>query len=134
MNARALTSMLLALAVPGAGHFYLGRRGRAIAFFCIVVLLFLIGLAVDGSLYTLAESNGQLLKRLAALGSMGSGLVYVIANAMGPHGVVTSTTFEYGATFMLTAGLMNLLLVLDCYDIAVGRKTASDARRSDAAA
>ena len=122
MNARALTSMILALAVPGAGHFYLGRRGRALAFFCIIVLLFLIGLAVDGSLYTLAEARGQLLKVLATLGSMGSGLLYVIANATGPHGTVMSTTFEYGSTFTLTAGLMNLLLVLDCYDIAVGRK------------
>jgi TM2 domain-containing membrane protein YozV len=130
MNARALTSMILALAVPGAGHFYLGRRGRAAAFFCIVVFLFLIGLAVDGSLYTLVEARGQLLKVLATLGSMGTGLLYVVANAMGPHGSVTSATYEYGATFTLTAGLMNLLLVLDCYDIAIGRKGRRSAQKN----
>jgi hypothetical protein len=31
-------------------------------------------------------------------------------------------TYEYGSTFLLTAGLMNLLLILDAFDIASGRK------------
>ena len=35
---------------------------------------------------------------------------------------VRSVTYEYGNTFLLTAGLMNLLLILDAYDIATGRK------------
>lgn len=122
MNARAVISMILAFAVPGAGHLYLGRRTRAAAFFAIVLFMFLVGLAVDGGLYTLAESRGALLRLLASLGSMGSGALYFIARAFGPHGSVTSATFEYGTTFTLTAGLMNLLLVLDCYDISVGRK------------
>jgi len=30
--------------------------------------------------------------------------------------------FEYGTAFLLTAGLMNLLLVMDAWDIARGRK------------
>ena len=33
-----------------------------------------------------------------------------------------TSTYEYATTFTLTAGLMNLLLVLDCFDIAEGRK------------
>jgi hypothetical protein len=36
--------------------------------------------------------------------------------------VVTSPAFEYGKTFLLTAGMMNLLLLLDVHDIASGRK------------
>ncbi len=114
--------MVLAYLVPGAGHFYLRRRGLAAAFCTIVVVLFVAGLAVDGSLYTLAESRGSLLKLLATAGSMGSGALYFIAKAMGPHGSISSPTFEYGRMFTLSAGLMNLVLVLDCYDIAVGRK------------
>ena len=50
---KAFVSILLALALPGAGHFYLGRRARAVAFFCIIVFLFSIGLAVEGGIYTL---------------------------------------------------------------------------------
>lgn len=122
MSKRSITAMLLAFVVPGAGHFYLGYRARAAVFFVIVLILFVIGLSIDGSLYTLRESGGGLLKILASFGSMGSGALYFIARAMGPHGDVRSITYEYGTTFTLTAGLMNLLLVLDCFDIGQGRK------------
>lgn len=122
MNPRIVLSMVLAYLVPGAGHFFLGRRGRALAYCAIILFLFLTGLAIDGTLYTLAESQGQGLKLLATIGSMGSGLLYFLAKSFGPFGKVTSTTFEYGTMFPLTAGLMNLLLVLDCYDIGIGRK------------
>ena len=122
MSIRALVAMVLAYAIPGAGHFYLGRRARALAFCGIVVFMFGIGLAIDGSLYALSEARGQLLTVLASLGSMGSGALYFVGRATGPHGSITSMTFEYGRTFTLTAGLMNLLLVLDCLDIARGRK------------
>lgn len=122
MTSRAAVAMLLAYLVPGAGHFFLGRRGVALAFFSIVVLLFVAGLAIDGALYTFADAGREMLKVLATVGSMGSGAVYFLARAFGPHGTVASATFEYGRMFTLSAGLMNLLLVLDCYDIAIGRK------------
>ncbi len=114
--------MLLAYLVPGAGHFYLGFRRRAAAFFLIVTVLFLLGLWLDGSLYTLAQSGGALLRVLASLGSMGAGLLYFFASSTGPHGDLTSITCEYGTTFMLSAGLMNLMLVLDVFDLSSGRK------------
>lgn len=124
MNRRAVIAMILAYLVPGAGHFYLGYRARATVFFLIVLLMFSIGLSIDGSLYTLIESlrTGALLRLLASFGSIGAGLIYFIAAALGMHGDVRSITYEYGTTFTLTAGLMNLLLVLDCFDIAGGRK------------
>ena len=122
MNKRSVLAMFLAYLVPGAGHFYLGYRRRAAAFFAIVFFMFVIGLAIDGNLYTFAESRQALLRLLASLGSMGAGIIYFIGRSLGPHGDVTSSTYEYGTTFTLTAGLMNLLLVLDCFDIAEGRK------------
>ena len=39
-----------------------------------------------------------------------------------PGGAILATTYEYGCAYLLTAGLMNLLLVLDAWDIATGRK------------
>jgi uncharacterized membrane protein YdfJ with MMPL/SSD domain len=122
MKPRALAAMVLAYLGPGAGHFYLGRRALAAAFCAIVAVLFLAGLAVDGSLYLISEARGSILNTLASLGSMGSGALYFVAKAKGPHGSISSATFEYGRMFTLSAGLMNLVLVLDCYDIAVGRK------------
>ncbi len=120
MSRRAIVAMLIAYVVPGGGHFYLGRRARAGIYFAIVLLLFLIGILVDGRLYTMQQ--GSLLTALATIGSMGAGALYFLARATGPHGDVASMTFEHGTAFMLTAGLMNLLLVLDSYDIAEGRK------------
>jgi len=122
MKGRTFLAVLLAYLIPGAGHLYLGRRARAISFFCIVVVMFVIGIAIDGDLYTLGHSNGSVLRLLAALGSLGAGVIYWIANAMGVHGDVTSITFEHGTAFTITAGLMNLLLMLDVFDIAQGRK------------
>jgi len=122
MNRRSIPAMLLAFAVPGAGHFYLGRRNLAVAYFCIVVFMFTAGIAIDGDLYTTATSEGASLKLLASFGSMGAGLLYFVALGLHVSGKVISATYEYGSTFTLTAGLMNLLLVLDCWDIANGRK------------
>ena len=112
--------MILAFLLPGAGHVYLGRRSRGAAFCAIIVVLFVIGLAIDGRLYTVQQ--GSLLSLLATLGSMGSGVLYFAGRVMGPIGNDRSITFEYGTAFTLTAGLMNLLLILDVFDISEGRK------------
>ena len=122
MSRRTITAMVFAYLIPGAGHLSLRRTARAAAFFIIVVLMFTVGLAVDGDLYTIGRTGGSLLKLLAALGSMGSGAMYFIAAAMGAHGDVGSITYEHGTAFTITAGLMNLLLVLDAFDISEGRK------------
>ena len=122
MSRRTITAMVFAYLIPGAGHLYLRRTARAVAFFVIVVMMFAAGLAVDGDLYTIGHTSGSLLKLLAALGSMGSGAMYFVAAAMGVHGDVTSITYEHGTAFTITAGLMNLLLVLDAFDISEGRK------------
>jgi hypothetical protein len=122
MTQHAARAMLVALLIPGAGHFFLGRRKRAAAFLLIVGVLFALGFAVDGALYSLAESRGSILLTLASLGSMGSGALYLLARLTGPHGDITAHTFEYGRMFTLSAGLMNLLLVIDCYDLAMRGK------------
>jgi hypothetical protein len=121
MTNRTYPAMILALLVPGAGHFYLGKRARAVAFFAIVLFMFIMGLWIDGKLYV--PEPGKPLTLLASLASMGTGLPYFLARLIGPFtGDVRSITFEYGTAFSLSAGLMNLLLVLDAFDISEGRK------------
>jgi hypothetical protein len=122
MKGRTIFAMFLAYLIPGAGHLYLGKRARAATFFCVVALMFVIGVKIDGDLYMLGHTGGSLLRLLAALGSLGAGVIYWIAAWMGVHGDVTSITFEYGTAFTITAGLMNVLLILDAFDIAQGRK------------
>jgi len=122
MKSRTIIAIILAYLVPGAGHLYLGRRARAAAFFAIIVIMFLIGIAIDGELYTLARAQGSALRELAAVGTAGGGVMYFIALFAGVHGDITSITYEHGTAFAITAGLMNLLLMLDVFDIAQGRK------------
>jgi TM2 domain-containing membrane protein YozV len=112
--------MALAFVFPGAGHFYLGRRRRAVAFAAIIISMFVYGLLLDGKIYV--AQPGQPLTFLAMLGSMGSGLLYFVTRLIGAPGDVASITYEYGTAFTLSAGIFNLLLVLDSFDIALGRK------------
>ena len=37
-------------------------------------------------------------------------------------GRVIAWTYEYGNAFLIVAGLMNMLVVLDAFDVAQGRK------------
>lgn len=115
-------AMVLAWLVPGLGHFYLGRRKTAIAFAAIVAAMFLLGLSFQGRLYTVQE--GQPLSILATFAVYGAGLLNLAARVLSenPGGMILSPTYEYGCAYLLTAGLMNLLLVLDAHDIASGKK------------
>ena len=118
---KALISSLLAWLVPGGGHFYLGRRRRAVVFFVIVLAGALIGAQLDGNLYRVRP--GQPLTLLGTFAAMGMGAPYFFLRfAVGYAGDIVASGYEYGTAFLLTAGLMNWLLVLDCWDIALGRK------------
>ena len=112
---------MLAWAIPGAGHFELGKRRRGVLFAVLVLSAFLIGWSLDGSLYRVVGDRPLTL--LATLASMGVGLPYfAFRYLLGYSGDLTAGGFEYGSAFILTAGLMNLLLVLDCWDILSGQK------------
>jgi hypothetical protein len=115
-------AVALAWTFPGLGHLYLGRRRRALAYAAIVVATFLLGLSFQGRLYTI--ESGQPLTILATFAVHGAGILPIAARAIldNPGGAILSVTFEYGCAFLLTAGLMNLLLMLDAWDIAMGRK------------
>ncbi|HVN76713.1 MAG TPA: DUF6677 family protein [Thermoanaerobaculaceae bacterium] len=111
----------LAWLVPGLGHVLLNRRLRAAVFFVVVMVGFLLGIVLDGEL--MIPRAGDPLSYLATIASLGNGLLFFVARAVGlGQGVVTAAAYEFGNTFLLTAGMMNLLLVLDTHDIATGKK------------
>lgn len=119
---RAWGTLVAAFLVPGLGHVLLGRVPRGIAFLVVVLASAGTGLALEGNLYRVLP--GQPLTVLATLGSMGMGLPYFVLRwVVGYQGSVTAAGYEYGTAFLLTAGLMNLLLLLDVWDIARGRKS-----------
>jgi len=80
-----------------------------------------MGLALHGRLFPFDVS--EWLVCLAAVADVGIGLPYFIAKALGyGGGDVRAVTYEYGNAFLIVAGLLNLLVVIDAYDVALGRK------------
>ena len=83
--------------------------------------MFAFGLFLKGRIFPIEFS--QPLVALAALADMGIGVPYFIARAMGyGAGTVVAVTYEYGNTFLIVAGLLNTLAVIDAFDISMGRK------------
>ena len=110
-----------AWAVPGAGHLWLGRYQKGIVFLLALPLMFACGLWLEGRLFPFELS--QPLVALAAFADIGVGVPYLAAKAAGAGaGRVIAATFEYGNAFLIVAGLLNMLVILDAFDTAQGRK------------
>ena len=112
---------LAAWAVPGAAHIWLGRRQKGVVFLVVLTAMFAIGLAFGGQIFPFELRDP--LGALAAVADIGLGTPWIVAKAMGyGAGQVTAVTHESGNTFLIVAGLLNSLVILDAYDIAMGRK------------
>lgn len=110
-----------AWAIPGAGHFWLGRAQKGAVFLVSLTTMFVLGLLLKGRLFPFDLSEP--LVALAAFANAGLGLPWIVGRAMGlGSGLVTAVSYEYGNTFLIVAGLLNFLVMLDAYDIGVGRK------------
>ena len=123
VQATSTTYLICAVAwfIPGAGHLWLGRRQKGVVFLAALSLMFAFGLWLEGRLFPFEVT--QPLVVLAAIADLGLGLPYVVAKALGVGaGRVVAITYEYGNTFVIVAGLLNMLVVLDVFDIAKGRK------------
>ncbi len=108
-------------AIPGAAHLWLGRRDKGLVFLVVPVLMFAAGLWLDGRIFPVDPS--QPLVALAALANLGIGVPYFAAWAAGlGAGTVVAPSYEYANTYLIVAGLLNALVVLDAYDLAIGRK------------
>jgi hypothetical protein len=120
-SANPVLVCLAAWAVPGAGHLWFGHRFKGLVFLITLPLMFAVGLWLNGRLFPFEPS--QPLVALAALADVGIGFTFVIAKALGlGRGDVVTITYEYGNAFLIVAGLLNILVVIDAWDIALGRK------------
>lgn len=107
--------------MPGAGHFLLGKRQKGVVFLVAIPAMFALGLAMSGRMFPFDFS--QPLAGLAAIAARGVGLPSLVAGWLGlGQGVVTAASYEYGNTFVIVSGLLNMLVALDAFDVASGRK------------
>lgn len=116
----ALVTCAAAL-VPGLGHALLGLRKRGLAFFLLVAVTFATGLLLEGGLPR--PDPAEPFTILATATTAATGVLGLAARLLASGTVeAQSATAEYGRAYLLTAGLMNLLLILDTLDRSAGRR------------
>jgi hypothetical protein len=107
--------------VPGLGHALLGKWDRALVFFASIAIMFATGLGLNGRLF--GPEFGDFFSTLKFIADAGSGLLYWISWLRGAGvGEPTAYTYDYANVFIYVAGLLNMLVVIDVFDIALGRK------------
>jgi hypothetical protein len=129
--ARAWLMGTAAWLVPGLGHLLQGKWGRALLLGGAVWFCFIFGFMMGGHLFKYDASEqgvSALLQIPPMVGNLGTGLLYIVCWLMGfgfSHDIQQAAlpTFEYGWTFLIVAGLLNYLSMLDAFDIAAGRKS-----------
>lgn len=120
-------TIALAWLVPGLGHLLLGRRIRGAIVFFSVLIAFLIGIFMHGPLFQPGGTPGDVLSRVITIGGfigdLSTGLFYLIAVWLGYAPPDRGTyTPEYGSKFIVMAGLLNLLAIVDAYEISTRQK------------
>jgi hypothetical protein len=107
--------------IPGCGHYILGKKGRALILGITIIVMFLFGLIMKGEFY--AMESGAYLKSLGFLGELCVGAAMPVAKFFNySGGDPFFVSGDYGTAFLITAGMLNVLAILDAYDIAMGRK------------
>jgi hypothetical protein len=111
--------------IPGGGHFLLKRTGRGALLMTSVTAMFLCGLMMQGTMFT--PQTGDLLTTLintgGFIGDVCSGILYLFTVWFAyDQPDVAGHVHDYGTKFLVSAGLLNILAMVDAFEIAIGRK------------
>lgn len=122
-SSRPLLALLLGWLVPGAGHIFLGKYIRGGLLFVSVLGMFLVGLGMQGKIYT--PNSGEILDMLGFAGQLGLGALFGLAHIFGWGATtVLITVGDWGTKFIVVAGLLNLISAVDAHSLANGRKAS----------
>lgn len=121
-----VTPVLLGWLLPGGGHFYLRRWNRGGALLFAVAGMFLFGLMMRGRMFE--PSSGDLFTTVVNYGGyiadIANGSLYFLASWLGyDQPFLETPSADYGTKFIVSAGLLNILAMVDVKDIAEGEKT-----------
>jgi hypothetical protein len=107
--------------LPGGGHFVLKKWGRGALLLASIGVMFAAGLGMRGKLYSF--NPGDIVDILAWFADVGAGGLFYVSRFLGYEVPEPATAIaDYGTKFLLTAGLLNMLAMMDAYDIAVKHK------------
>ena len=98
----------------------LGKWGRGTLLALSILGMFVLGIAMQGKLYTSAH---DILDMLGLVGDLGNGLLYIVSRALGLGAdSVQVTTADWGTRFIVVAGLLNVIAAVDAHNLRTGRK------------
>jgi hypothetical protein len=120
-----IAAVLLAWLIPGGGHFLLKRQNRGLVLGACVILMFLLGLMMRGALFQ--PERGDVLTTViyygGFIGDLLSGVPYILTVMFGYNQPdMAGHVHDYGTKFLVGAGLLNLLAMVDAFEIATGKK------------
>lgn len=119
-----LPVVLIGWAIPGGGHFYLKRNYRGALVCASTLLCFLFGLMMRGAFFE--PTTGDLLITLINVGghiaNLMTGVPYLLASWVYNQPDVAGHVHDYGTKFLVGAGLLNILAIVDAWEIATEQK------------
>lgn len=124
-------AVILGWLIPGLGHLYLGRRRKALILFVLIMITYMGGQALAQFECVFYRTTPMLKSRLWFYGQAGVGLptaLFSLATKAKDERTESEMRyqmrpgFEIGTLLTTVAGLLNLLAVVDCYDIYYRRK------------
>jgi len=115
----AIMAAIAGWIVPGLGHLVLRRWSKAAVYFLCVGGLACAGLAMRGGVFGAGAED--LFDRLGFFADLGAGIFFFLAHQIQSAGPdVAHATGDYGTRLFAAAGMLNLLTVLEAYDIGRG--------------
>ena len=111
--------------IPGGGHFLLKKNGRGLLLLLSISSMFVCGLMMRGAMFQ--PASGDLLTVLintgGFIGDVCSGILYLLTVWLGYNQPdMAGAVHDYGTKFLVTAGLLNVLAMVDAFEIAARRK------------
>jgi TM2 domain-containing membrane protein YozV len=118
-------ALALSWLIPGGGHFLLKKNGHGLLLLLSITGMFVCGLMMRGAMFQ--PASGDLLTVLintgGFLGDICSGILYLLTVWLGYNQPdMPGAVHDYGAKFLVTAGLLNILAMVDAFEIAARRK------------
>ena len=117
----AIVAAAAAWCVPGLGHLLLRRWVKALVYFLAVGTLAVTGLLMRGNIFT--SRGADAFEMLGFVADLGSGVFYFLAQRIDVAGPdVSHASGDYGTRLIATAGVLNMLCVLEAFEIGLRRR------------
>jgi hypothetical protein len=107
----------LAWAFPGLGHVLQKKIAKGTVFCLGVSALVVLGLVMGGQVGVLYDLQPYTILRF--VGSLGNAAAFFAVKWSGlGAGRAAASTFDFGTTYLVCAGLMNFLIAFNAYEVA----------------